>query len=457
MKIAPSPINRLLIKHHNEGASMPLELPVAVICNTTNDQLLDNIRANSPGRSWLKLEKAHDRTAVLCGSGPSLADTLLDIKYHASRGDTIFGLNAAAGFLFANGIMADYQAIADARDATADLIGPAKYHLFASQVSPKCFEKMPSAHLWHMIDDSIDEALPEYEDDYCLVGGGSSIGCTALFLAYAMGYRKFALYGYDTSYRDDKHHVVDQALNDEEAVVTMPFMGKDYTVSLTMRGQCRAFFAVAHVMQTTMGCSIEVHGDGILPAMWRAGPDALSEHQKYETMWSLPEYRQWSPGEDAVDEFFELVKPLGLVIDFGCGTGRAAIKIEERGCEVIAIDFASNCLDHAARGLRFFTMDMSKPMPFHAPYGFCTDVMEHIPTDQVEAVVGNIMGCAQTVFFQISAVDDAFGNRINQKLHLTVQSMEWWRRLFEKLGYIVSFSEEKDRNSQFVVSRRNAS
>lgn len=433
---------------------MPLVLPVAVICNTTNEQLLDNIRTNSPGRTWLKLEEPHDRVAVLCGAGPSLADTLPAIQDHATRGDTIFGLNAAANFLAANGIVADYQAIADARDATADLIGPAKQHLFASQVSPKCFEKVPGAQLWHMIDDHIDDALPDYDDDYCLVGGGTSIGCTALFLAYAMGYRKFVLYGYDTSYRGDKHHVVPQALNDEEAVVTIPFLGKEYTVSLTMRGQCRAFFAVAQVMQSTLGCVIEVHGDGILPDMWRAGPDALSEHQKYETMWSLPEYRQWSPGEDAVDEFFDLVRPEGTVIDFGCGTGRAALKIEERGCDVIAIDFASNCLDHAARGLRFFTMDMSKPMPFRAPYGFCTDVMEHIPTDQVRDVINNIMACAETVFFQISTVPDIMGAHINQVLHLTVNNHEQWEALFKELGYEAVLSFDKGDASQFVLSRK---
>lgn len=454
MKITPSPINRLLIEHYNEGATMPLVLPVAVICNTTDEQLLGNIKANSPGRTWLKLEEAHDRVAVLCGSGPSLADTLPEIRGHAARGDVIFGLNAAAGFLFENGILASYQAIADARAATADLIGPAKEHLFASQVSPKCFERMPSAHLWHMINDDIDEVLPEYDDDYCLVGGGTSIGCTALFLAYAMGYRKFVLYGYDTSYRGDNHHVVDQALNDEEAVVTIPFMGRDYTVSLTMRGQCRAFFAVAHVMQKTMGCTIEVHGDGILPDMWRAGPDALSEHQKYETMWSLPEYRQWSPGEDLVDKFFDIVKPMGLVIDFGCGTGRASLKIEERGCEVIAIDFASNCLDHTSRGLRFFTMDLSKPMPFSAPYGFCTDVLEHIPTAQIGDVISNIMACAKTVFFQVSTVNDIFGQTIGTPLHLTVQQHGWWIDLFETMGYTVTYDMDRGNASLFVVSRK---
>jgi hypothetical protein len=453
LKVSPTSAPRLLIEHQNDGATMPLLLPVAVICNTTDDQLLANIKQNSMANGkWLKMVDAHDRVAVLCGSGPSLSDTLDDIKVRAANGEVIFALNAAAGFLGANGVMPDYQAVADARDATAELIGPAKEHLLASQCSPLCFAKAPGATLWHMIIDDIDDVLPEYDDDYCLVGGGTSIGCTALFLAYAMGYRKFALYGYDTSYRGDAHHVVEQRLNDEEAVVTIPYNGTDYTVSLTMRGQCKAFFAVAHVMKG-MGCEIELFGDGLLPAMWRGGAQTMTENQKYETIWSLPEYRLWSPGEDVVDEFFNIVKPTGLVLDFGCGTGRAAAKINEKGCEVILIDFAANCLDHECRHLPFYTMDLTKPMPFRAAYGFCTDVMEHIPPEHVNDVITNIMDSAKTVFFQISTVPDAFGKAINDRLHLSVHDHASWAERFAYLGYTITYDEDRGNASLFVVSR----
>ncbi len=145
---------------------------------------------------------------------------------------------------------------------------------------------------------------------------------------------------------------------------------------------------------------------------------------------------------------------MGLVIDFGCGTGRASLKIEERGCEVIAIDFASNCLDHTSRGLRFFTMDLSKPMPFSAPYGFCTDVLEHIPTAQIGDVISNIMACAKTVFFQVSTVNDIFGQTIGTPLHLTVQQHGWWIDLFETMGYTVTYDMDRGNASLFVVSRK---
>lgn len=456
MKISPSPITRLTIEHQNDGTTKPLLLPVAVICNTTDKQLLENIRVNSlANKNWLKLNDAHDGIAVLCGSAPSLADTLDEIRDRASRGETIFALNAAAGFLSDHGIHPDYQAIADARDATADLIGPAASHLFASQASPLCFERKPDAILWHMIIDGIDNVLPEYNDDYCLVGGGSSIGCTAMYLAFAMGFRRFALYGYDSSYRGDHHHAMPQALNDGEAVITMSFKGVEYQLSLTMRGQCKTFFGAAKHLQN-QGCTIEMHGDGILPAMWRAGFDGLDEQQKYEAMWSLPEYRKWSPGEGAVDAFFDMVKPDGTVIDFGCGTGRAALKIQERGNDVIAIDFASNCLDHAARGLRFFSLNLSKPMPIKAPFGFCTDVMEHIPPDEVETVILNIMDAAGTVFFQISTVPDSFGEVIGDPLHLSVHPHDWWLGLFGTLGFDVSNAVNGNNASIFIVTRKSA-
>ena len=46
---------------------------------------------------------------------------------------------------------------------------------------------------------------------------------------------------------------------------------------------------------------------------------------------------------------------------------------------------------------------LTKPIKHRAAYGYCTDVMEHIPTDDVAAVIENIMASAEKVFFLISS------------------------------------------------------
>src|SRR5689334_1424836 len=148
------------------------------------------------------------------------------------------------------------------------------------------------------------------------------------------------------------------------------------------------------------------------------------EAQKYGRMWELPEYRAIAPGEYVADRFLMMAKPApgSRIIDFGCGTGRGAARLARRGLDVAMIDFVNNCLDpevrelvgaqfiapsegvinHAPTGqLHFLKADLEKRIPLNAQYGFCTDVMEHIPPAKVATVLNNILMAAQHVWFSI--------------------------------------------------------
>ena len=445
------PYHNLQIKHWNPGASMPLVLPVHVICNTSDEDIYNNIRANSRlDKTWVQLAEPHDGIAILCGSGPSLADNLDRVRAAQEAGKRVFAMNGAAAFLERNGILADYQVILDAREETAQLIGPAKEHLFASQVHPELFRRVPDARLWQLQVGGIDDLLPEYDKGYVLIGGAASVGNTAACLAFAMGYRDLQIYGYDSSHRGENGHAFQQKMNDGDPCAYVDFNGKTYLVSLTMKLQAEKFQDTAAALIVS-GCSITVHGDGLLPDMFNAPKEVLAEAEKYTRMWALPAYRDVSPGEDCVEQFLSLVKPDGLVIDYGCGTGRAALKISESGCDVLLVDFTSNSRDPAAMSLPFEQLDLSEPLPLSSPYGFCADVMEHIPTDKAASVVQNIMTASKTVFFQISTIHDVIGGVINQTLHLTVRPHAWWNALFVSLGYIVAWGEESSISSQFLI------
>lgn len=431
---------------------MPLILPVHVICNTSDEQIYSNIRENSrrPGK-WVKLEDAHDGVAILCGSGPSIGDFVEEIREKQKLGGVVFAMNGAAKFLSDNGILADYQVIIDARPETAQLVGPAKEHLFASQVHPDCFEKMPSARVWHLQVGNIENEFPEYANDYCLIGGAASVGNTATCLAYAMGFRSLQIYGYDSSHRGSASHAFRQPMNDGDPCCVVNFNGREYLVSLTMKLQAEKFQETARALISS-GCKIEVHGDGLLQDMFNAPAESLSEREKYQRMWTIPSYRNFAPGEECVDLFIKTVKPTGLVIDFGAGTGRGAIRIKESGCDVLLVDFTSNSRDQEAMRLPFLEWDLTELLTVSSEYGYCTDVMEHIPPCDVEKVVNNIMAASKTVFFQISTVPDNMGALINQHLHLTVQPHRWWKELFERNIYAVKWEEERPDASLFVVT-----
>ncbi|HEY6018920.1 MAG TPA: 6-hydroxymethylpterin diphosphokinase MptE-like protein, partial [Candidatus Paceibacterota bacterium] len=183
------PISDVMIRHKNPDATADLIIPVHIICNTPDDVLIDNITKNSRlDKEWLKASEPHKGVAVICGSGPSIADDLEQIKQWNIEGATIFALNGCAKFLAENGIMADYQVMCDARPDNVQLIGPAVHHLFASQCHPSMFEAVPDAILWHLQIGDIESYFPEYEDSYMMIGGAASVGNTATCLAYGMGF-----------------------------------------------------------------------------------------------------------------------------------------------------------------------------------------------------------------------------------------------------------------------------
>lgn len=187
------------------------------------------------------------------------------------------------------------------------------------------------------------------------------------------------------------------------------------------------------------------------------------EQHKYEQMWSRPEYRKYAPGEALAFEFLKHVSPPkhAEIIDFGAGTGRGALLIAAlTGCKVTMLDFAANCLDEEVADavknqngmLNFIQHDLTQKIPVTAPYGYCTDVMEHIPPEDVDCVLRNILKSAQRVFFQISLEDDACGKLIGEKLHLTVQPMHWWLKKFRDFNCNVYFSYQNGENGVFYVS-----
>ncbi|MGL4651817.1 MAG: hypothetical protein ACRC1H_20580, partial [Caldilineaceae bacterium] len=109
----------------------------------------------------------------------------------------------------------------------------------------------------------------------------------------------------------------------------------------------------------------------------------------YERVWQHDEYRTVAPGEKLAYRFVELAKPTCKVIDFGSGTGRGAALIHAlASVPVLALDFAENAMDYDVRalaGVEFRRHDLRQPVGELAPFGYCTDVLEHIAPVDVDA------------------------------------------------------------------------
>ena len=172
----------------------------------------------------------------------------------------------------------------------------------------------------------------------------------------------------------------------------------------------------------------------------------MSERDKYEKLWGEhKQYRAIAPGEQLADHFLAIAKPLPhqVTYDFGCGTGRGAARIAKR-CRVVGFDFAENCRDESVKdAFEFRRHDLTRPIEGEiADFGYCTDVLEHIPPADVPTVLKNIVTAARRVYLNISTVEDRLGALIGEPLHLTVQPMDWWRKQLEGLGCKVHESQD---------------
>jgi len=195
-----------------------------------------------------------------------------------------------------------------------------------------------------------------------------------------------------------------------------------------------------------------------------------SEKKKYEAIWEHPRYRVHSPGENSLQAFLSIInpQPASKIVDFGSGCGRASLELAKLGYQIQMIDLTEKSMDDEVRtsvdngfnGMRFMEgsiWDISVPMdPLSGDYGYCCDVMEHIPPKYVMQTLSNIMmrvekGC----FFYICFVPDVFGKAIGQPLHLTVRSFSWWKEHLSEVGEVL---EARDllTNGLFYVKAKGA-
>lgn len=200
--------------------------------------------------------------------------------------------------------------------------------------------------------------------------------------------------------------------------------------------------------------------------------DISDEQQKYLKCWNVPEYRKVSPGERCADMFLEAldsIDPDGknqTLIDIGCGTGRGGYKLWQTGrFDVGLMDFAWNCLDENIKAnverplpgshkLTFIEHDLTKKTHHRAEWGYCCDVLEHLPTEQIDDALESMLEMCDNLFLQIATIPDHFGGHpdIKEQLHLTVWDYNTWLKKFAEHGVVVHRSAESSHHVIFCIS-----
>jgi uncharacterized Rossmann fold enzyme len=245
------------------------------VCNTASDKLFANVRdACKRDLPWLDFVPAHEEHAVIVGGGPSIEWQVELLRFKHGDGQAFFALNGSAKWLMDHGLQPEYHVIVDARPENAKFIRDGRvgsHFLLASQCDPSVFAEAdkisPFVTLWHSNAPGIEKLLAgEVARPVHLIGGGSTVGLSAIVLAHVLGYRNIHLFGFDSSFVDEDSHAFSQSLNKDDMTVDVVFGDKKFRCAPWMVQQAQEFCALTSELIED-GTIITVEGGGLLPSM----------------------------------------------------------------------------------------------------------------------------------------------------------------------------------------------
>jgi hypothetical protein len=215
---------------------------------------------------------AHGRKAVIACYGPSLKETVEDLRSEifASRNADLISVSGAHDFLLMNGVVPTYHVECDPRAHKADnidIVHARVKYLIGSGCHPALLDKLEGADvaLWHI-------ATPEHMKRFAqetneplniVISGGGSVGLRSISLLYTLGYRDFSIYGMDCSFADDGTKWAGRHYGKQEEAVKATVNGRTFITSLTLLSYATDFIEMAQRVQ--IDCRLM--GDGLLQAM----------------------------------------------------------------------------------------------------------------------------------------------------------------------------------------------
>lgn len=226
----------------------------------------------------LKQLGTHSGTAVVVGAGPSVEGQLDRIReLYEDPKSVVFPINCMHRWLLDRGVFPGIQVLFEADADLGVVLGKT-----SSRTTYYVCSSCPPAHrdyllgsrcvLWHHW-----EHHREYQDTLArlfpgedMVGGGYTTLFRILNIALALGFRRFELFGVDSSFmRDDQQNI--------PGYPTHP--SGENTSNVWVGGQCfRSSGALTLQAEMVMSwlrenrstdLEVKVHGDGLLPHMYR--------------------------------------------------------------------------------------------------------------------------------------------------------------------------------------------
>lgn len=418
------------------GAETPpvlgiLNLEMSVNCS--DGELLSNLEA-SRKRNLPKLRldaMVRERPLVICGSGPSLAWNFKKIPENAD----VMALNGAYKFLRAAGVKPNYFAMLDARPANTNFLegveGDDALFLFASQVHPDVFEKARGlrAGVFHLASATTQKVFP---DEELYVGGGGTIGLTALGIALALGYRHVILMGYDSSFVGPHRHVQFQSQNQVEEEFSVWVKDRQYRTTKAMAAQAMDFFPFyAAIQKTCPEFVIEVAGSGLFYdfIVTNNNPSTRErELAKYHDAYKEDSYGMSKGRYGALNELLGQVSGESY-LDVSTGRGEALHLAREHGFQLVR---GTETVEQLLGPDVTFAILPNLPMD-SGSYDVVSliEVIEHLVPEDVVPTLYELTRVAKKTVLISAATQAHWMGGVN--LHPSARPAEEWDKLFHEV------------------------
>lgn len=144
------------------------------------------------------------------------------------------------------------------------------YHI-ASICPPSAFAAVDPSQtvMWHGGTGDTQADAMMAADAPPVIHGGQTVGLRAIELGWQLGFRRFHLFGFDSSTDIACLHPYESVSDGvEEVRIQLQCLGRLFETTPEFAGQAQEFIPLYQNI-CARGGEIHVHGDGLLPLIWR--------------------------------------------------------------------------------------------------------------------------------------------------------------------------------------------
>ena len=443
-----------------------------------DDGIIEQVRANALRDDVPNLRGAlyQQATMVFVAGGPSLSQFVEDIRAKcADPAYDVFTSNKTCQWMLVNGMRPQYHVIIDPMERKkADLEYDADdvTMVLGLQCHPAVFDEAKARGRKTLkflaasttrknaqVSDAeaAQAAVTRNNPELIAIGGGSMAGTRMIYLAAALGYRRLEFYGLDGCSVMLPNGVVNNYAypkpRGEVIIEVEAANGRKFhsTVSLARQAD-----ELVKLLENLPGLDVVIHGDSFMAnqlAMFRAlhanKPYRISPEYKaiQEHMHDTHERYGVSGSEHASRVFMagaQIVRKYGKcdILDYGCGKETLRLSMEEcfppiHGMRMLGYDPGRDGYD-------------AEPHP--AQVVVCTDVMEHVEPECVDAVLRHL--CELTE--HVAIIDVALQPAVKvlpdgRNAHICLKSRDWWLSFIKK--YFVLIEQTASERMLLVVGQ----